>query len=388
MVRSAQSPLGESQPDRSGDVQPTLLEWAQALSYRSRDDEQEISVFEEIMGHLTHTKLLDIVKVARVLQTPEFGLLLFRWIDKRFDTGRETDNHLAKAWALVREVYSAHTSSDHGANDDKITSSVRVSCGMVEARFLELESQDMDHGKLPTSEFREEMTSILHKTSDEHSSVDSLLRMSEILRPSDYDTLSIHEAAKAAQTLCSLIRDLEYQSYMISIADEDRGDNAPAWHGLGCIYIDVAKFVASSSLVKSKRWQSNPHHETDHPYRFLAQAVRCFGQGAGCKSSMYYAWYCERLESHTTDRDQLSIEIGLDLREKATDMMETGFPAMSQARHMDDAFYGQKTRARSKPPRKSSFWIFAWYAAGYVCLIGLVIALALREERRIENSMR
>ena len=76
MVRSAQSPLGESQPDGSGDVQPTLLEWAQALSYRSRDDEQEISVFEEKMGHLTHTKLLDIVSGARSSNSRIWALAL------------------------------------------------------------------------------------------------------------------------------------------------------------------------------------------------------------------------------------------------------------------------------------------------------------------------
>jgi hypothetical protein len=266
-----------TQPDDPGKL---LIQLAK-LPHYFRDADYLQDIFEKLVGQLTSEELLEIAKAARSFQSPQSGYMPFKWINKRYHTNHEAVDGLAQHWRDICMIYLSYSS--HTSCDNAVAATLRVSCGTVEAHFLELEAQYMSSGQLLTSDSQKQVSSILEKTKTKHGKLRSLLELSQKIGRGDYVKLKFHDAVETAQTLCNLIDNMEYKTYKISMDDKDA-----AWYGLGCKYTDVAKFVAENSLAKSKRWETNPWHDSTHPYDFLEQAVRCFSQGIGFKLAEHY----------------------------------------------------------------------------------------------------
>lgn len=160
------------------------------------------------------------------------------------------------------------------------------------------------------------------------------------------------------------------KTYGISMDDKNA-----AWYGLGCIYTDVAKFVAENPLAKSKRWETNRWHDTTHPYDFLEQAICCFSRGSGFRLADHYAWYCERRRRDTSDLDQLSIEIGLELKESARKMAEEGTSGLAMKLAFWDLSHGHNMRAKHEVHHGSTYWNEACCSMCLLFLLGFLVTL-------------
>ena len=228
--------------------------------------------------------------------------------------------------------------------------------------------------KLLIPDFQNQVLSILEETKTEHDKIRSVLELSQEIRREGYAEFSFQDAVETSQTFCNLIDNMNYKTYEISMDDEDA-----AWYGLGCIYTDVAGFTAKNFLAKPKRWETNPHHDTTHPYDLLERAICCFSQGIGFQLAQHYTWYCKQCDRDASDRDQLSIKIGEELKQSARKMLEEGTFRLARELALWDLSHGKDPRREQEVHRESTFCNEACGSIFFLSLLALLVALIMIE---------
>jgi hypothetical protein len=324
----------------------SILDIAKSASSQA-DIHRGVSIFDNAVKPLTRVKLVEITKVVRLLNTVRLGLLLFSWIEHRLSHGGKSDDKLNYYWISVRKTYLAHRTLFHDLDDLSITACVEAGRGALEAYTLELEARQMDHKETPSKcTLDRELLSVFRRAYVEsvktgnllpvqRHEVQALLLVSETFSLGDYRNLEIKDAALTAQTVCHFTDAVEFRDFGIAEADDLDPENPLHWFRLGCIYVEVCRFVAENPFVASERWRVDPFYQQTFSRAFLRRALCCFSQGHCEQESMYAPWFYERWYSRNSDLDELCVEISRDLRDQARKKLVSGETALCQELFMN-----------------------------------------------------